>query len=97
MYNAGEFPEYEDLYKELDQYLATALVEVEKEADAFGEEFANRHKDDKIHYFVSTISEVVPVTDEIITIVPSPTFLFPVVKYSAAFSTKNESFDFSFI
>ena len=29
-----------------------ALVEVEKEADAFGEEFANRHKDDKIHYFV---------------------------------------------
>ncbi len=38
MYNAGEFPEYEDLYKELDQYLATALVEVEKEADAFGEE-----------------------------------------------------------
>lgn len=30
MYNAGEFPEYEDLYKELDQYLATALVEVEK-------------------------------------------------------------------
>lgn len=52
MYNAGEFPEYEDLYKELDHYLATALVEVEKEADAFGEEFANRHKDDKIHYFV---------------------------------------------
>ena len=52
MYNAGEFPEYEDLYKELDQYLATALVEVEKEADAFGEEFANRHKDDRIHYFV---------------------------------------------
>ena len=52
MYNAGEFPEYEDLYKELDQYLATALVEVEKEADAFGEEFANRHKDDKIHYFI---------------------------------------------
>ena len=52
MYNAGEFPEYEDLYKELDQYLATALVKVEKEADAFGEEFANRHKDDKIHYFV---------------------------------------------
>ena len=35
-----------------DRYLATALVEVEKEADAFGEEFANRHKDDKIHYFV---------------------------------------------
>ena len=51
MYNAGEFPEYEDLYKELDQYLATALVEVEKEADAFGEEFANRHKDDKNSLF----------------------------------------------
>ena len=54
-----------------------------------------------IAYFFSNIptknSEVVPVTDEIITIVPSPTYLFPVVKYSAAFSTKNESFDFSFI
>ena len=48
MYNAGEFPEYEDLYKELDQYLATALVEVEKEADAFGEEFANRHPYDDL-------------------------------------------------
>ncbi len=30
MYNAGEFPEYEDLYKELDQYLATALWKLKR-------------------------------------------------------------------
>ena len=52
MYNAGEFPEYDDLYSELDQHLANVLVEVEKEADVFGEEFANRHKNDEIHYFI---------------------------------------------
>lgn len=52
MYNNGEFPEYEEYYAELDKHLATALVEVEKSADKFGEEFALRHKDDAIHYFV---------------------------------------------
>ena len=35
-------------------------MEVEKEADAFGEEFANRHKDDKIHYFVGLGTSMVP-------------------------------------
>lgn len=52
MYQAGEFPEYEELYQELDDHLAQALVDVEKAADAYGEEFARRHKDDEIHYFV---------------------------------------------
>lgn len=52
MYNAGEFPEYERYYKELDENLAVDLVEVEKAADAFGEEFAKKHCEDSIHYFV---------------------------------------------
>lgn len=52
MYNAGEFPEYEEYYKELDENLAVDLVEVEKAADAFGEEFAKKHCQDSIHYFV---------------------------------------------
>lgn len=52
MYNAGEFPEYERYYGELEEHLASALVEVEKSADAYGEEFAKRHMNDKIHYFV---------------------------------------------
>lgn len=52
MYQAGEFPEYDRFYQEMDAHLAQALVEVEKAADAYGEEFARRHKDDKIHYFI---------------------------------------------
>lgn len=52
MYNAGEFPDYEEYYKEMDLYLAKALVETEKAADAFGESFAKKHMDDSIHYFV---------------------------------------------
>ena len=31
MYNAGEFPEYDRYYKELDENLAVDLVEVEKQ------------------------------------------------------------------
>lgn len=52
MYNHGEFPEYDAYYKELDGHLAVDLVEVEKAADQFGLEFAQRHHDDKLHYFV---------------------------------------------
>ena len=52
MYNAGEFPEYDRYYKELDENLAVDLVEVEKAADAFGETFAKKHCNDSIHYFV---------------------------------------------
>lgn len=40
MYKAGEFPDYEEYYAQLDAHLAQALVDVEKSADAFGEEFA---------------------------------------------------------
>jgi fructoselysine-6-phosphate deglycase len=52
MYNAGEFPEYEELYQELDTCLAEALVAVGIAADDYGRAFAERHKDDTIHYFV---------------------------------------------
>lgn len=52
MYNNGEFPEYDEYYKELDENLAVDLVEVEKAADAFGEEFAKKHMNDKLHYFI---------------------------------------------
>ncbi len=52
MYNKGEFPEYEQLYAEMDAHLAEALVEVEREAESFGIAFAEKHKDDAIHYFV---------------------------------------------
>jgi fructoselysine-6-phosphate deglycase len=52
MHRAGEFPDYEVYYATLDQYLAKALVAVEKEADAFGKQFAQAHKDDRMHYFV---------------------------------------------
>ncbi|MGN8895708.1 SIS domain-containing protein [Flavonifractor sp. HCP28S3_F3] len=52
MYNRGEFPEYDDYYAQLDAHLARDLVEVEKTADAFGAQFAQKHHDDKLHYFV---------------------------------------------
>lgn len=50
--HAGEFPEYDRYYKELEEHLAVALVEVEKKADAFGEAFAKKHCSDMIHYFI---------------------------------------------
>lgn len=52
MYNKGEFQEYDHFYAEMDAHLANVLIEVEKEADDFGKEFAEKHKDDAIHYFV---------------------------------------------
>lgn len=52
MYNNGEFDDYETMYNEFDQHLANALVEVEKKADAFGQEFAKKHWNDELHYFV---------------------------------------------
>lgn len=52
LYNNGEFDDYEDMYKEFDEHLAQALVDVEKETDSFGEAFAKKHWNDEIHYFV---------------------------------------------
>lgn len=52
MFNHGEFPEYDEYYAQLDAHLARDLAEVEKAADAFGLEFAQKHHNDPIHYFV---------------------------------------------
>ncbi|WP_304647840.1 SIS domain-containing protein, partial [uncultured Dubosiella sp.] len=52
MRNAGEFADYEEMYQEFDQHLAQALVEVEKEAEPFAIEFAKKHWNDDLHYFV---------------------------------------------
>lgn len=52
MFLAGEFPEYEAVYAQFDKYLPEALVAAEKQADAFGLDFAQKHKDDALHYFV---------------------------------------------
>lgn len=52
MFRHGEFPEYEEYYAQLDAHLAVDLAEVEKAADAFGLAFAQKHHDDKLHYFM---------------------------------------------
>ena len=52
MYNAGEMPEYDEMYAEYDAHLAQALVDVEKKADSFAQEFAKKHWNDEMHYFV---------------------------------------------
>lgn len=52
MKNNGEFDDYEEYYQELEKYLAKGLVEAEKQADAFGLEFAEKHRLDAMHYFI---------------------------------------------
>ena len=39
-------------YAEMDEHLAQGLVDVEKAADAFGAAYAEKHCNDKLHYFV---------------------------------------------
>ena len=53
MYRNGEFKDYERFYKELDAHLADAFVDTSKRADAFALAFAEKHKDDPLHYYVS--------------------------------------------
>ena len=60
MYNRGEFPEYDEYYAQMDAHLARDLVEVEKAADAFGLEFAQKHHDDRLHYFVGAGNQYGP-------------------------------------
>ncbi|MDO5733415.1 MAG: SIS domain-containing protein [Eubacteriales bacterium] len=52
MYLNGEFPEYDAMYQNFDQSLPRALVDVEIEADCFAREFAEKHHNDALHYFV---------------------------------------------
>lgn len=52
MYLANEFPDYDDFYKEMDQHFAKNIVSVAKKADQFGQEVAEKHHNDAMHYFV---------------------------------------------
>lgn len=52
MFNNGEFDDYEEMYKEFEEHLALALVDVEKQAEPFAVEYAKKHWNDPIHYFV---------------------------------------------
>ncbi|WP_308618265.1 SIS domain-containing protein [uncultured Enterococcus sp.] len=52
MKNNGEFDDYGDYYQELEGHLAKGLVQAEKQADAFGLEFAEKHRHDAMHYFI---------------------------------------------
>lgn len=52
MYKAGEFPDYQEYYSQLDANLAKDLADVEKAADSRAEAFAEKAKDNKLTYFV---------------------------------------------
>ena len=52
MHLNGEFDDYEEYYKELDAHLADAIVDVAYKSDDFAREFAEKHYDDNMHYFV---------------------------------------------
>ena len=52
MYNAGEIDWYDRYYKELEENLAQVLEDVEKESEEFALEYAKKHHDDDLHYFV---------------------------------------------
>lgn len=54
MYNNKEFDLYAQFYKQLEEYLAEGLINVEKQADKFAQEFAEKHHDDSIHYYVGS-------------------------------------------
>ncbi|MBQ7076562.1 MAG: SIS domain-containing protein [Lachnospiraceae bacterium] len=60
MYKNGEFEDYDEYNRQMEKYLAKALVEVEKTADAWAYEYAkkkvdflNNHKD-LPHYFIGS-------------------------------------------
>lgn len=57
MYRNGEFPDYDRYNQEMETHLAKALADVEKAADDFGKEFAGKHCEDPIHYFVGAGSQ----------------------------------------
>ncbi len=52
LFREGVMPEYEAMYAQFDRFLPEALAAVEKSADRFGREFAEKHKDDMLHYFI---------------------------------------------
>lgn len=48
----GEFDDYEEYYKELENHLADAIVDVAYKSDDYARAFAEKHYDDDFHYFV---------------------------------------------
>lgn len=52
MYLAGEFDQYDEFYKQMDDNFAKDVVAVYKNADEFATEFALQHHEDEMHYFV---------------------------------------------
>ena len=52
LWHEGKFADYDRFYGQMEQYLAEDLVAVEKQADAFGRAFAEKHVDDPLHYYV---------------------------------------------
>ena len=53
MKNAGQFPQYDEFYAQMDENYAKDLVEVQKAADEWAKAYAERHHDDELHYFVA--------------------------------------------
>ena len=58
MYKNNEFPDYDSYNKQMEQYLAEALIDVEKKADAWAYDFAKKKTEfvkehpDYPHYFI---------------------------------------------
>ena len=52
LYRQGRFQDYAAYYAQLEAHLAKDLVEIEKQTDSFAEEFARKHMNDALHYFV---------------------------------------------
>ncbi|MCL3859241.1 SIS domain-containing protein [Pediococcus pentosaceus] len=52
MYKNEEFDDYENYYDQLEKNLAKDLVAIEKSADNFGKEFAEKHRHDEMQYYI---------------------------------------------
>lgn len=52
MKNAGEFPEYEEFFRQMEEHLGDGIVEVERAADLKAEAYAKAHCDDAMQYVV---------------------------------------------
>lgn len=52
MFLEGVFPDYRECYTQIEKVAPEGIVEIEKSADGFGRTFAEKHKDDSLHYFV---------------------------------------------
>lgn len=54
MYRNGEFEDYDDYYKQLENHLPQGLADVAKKADEFAIQFVEEHHNDELHYFVGS-------------------------------------------